>query len=84
LEAKLALMKQKKDASPSGSGASTPQPSTADDFLNDLLPIDASAGPSTTSQGTVSTKTGTKEIDSVKAGLPARPYFESTEPPREL
>ena len=93
LEAKLALMKgNKKDSavspSPSGSGSSTPKPTSsttgADEFLNDLLPNPTSE-PQASSTGTrTTTTTKNKEIDISKAGLPARPYFESNQPPREM
>ncbi|GAA5976360.1 hypothetical protein JCM5350_001432 [Sporobolomyces pararoseus] len=94
LEAKLALMKgNKKDSavspSPSGSGSSTPKPTSsttaADEFLNDLLPNPTSESQaSSTGTTTTTTKTKNKEIDISKAGLPARPYFESNQPPREM
>ncbi|BGO94982.1 hypothetical protein NBRC10512_006832 [Rhodotorula toruloides] len=44
---------------------------------------ESSPGGSSTPSGTASAS-GTAEIDPVKAGLPARPYFESQEAPREM
>ncbi|GAA5912005.1 RNA binding motif protein 18 [Sporobolomyces salmoneus] len=85
LEAKLAAIKQKKDPSSSNTppAAST---SSADHFLNDLLPSTTTTDDSsstTTDQATTSS-TVTSKIDSAKAGLPTRPYFESNDPPREM
>ncbi|GAA5948362.1 hypothetical protein JCM3765_001387 [Sporobolomyces pararoseus] len=88
LEAKLALMKGNKETpipSPTTTttGSSTPKTTTtAEEFLNQLLPNSTS---STNLDSTTTTTTPTKEIDKVKkAGLPARPYFESNQPPRAM
>lgn len=78
-------MKQKKDPSPStstsrpGSGASTPSiRDQVDTFLDGVLPREESRGKD------FENETSSSKVDISKAGLPTRPYFESSGPPREL
>ncbi|GAA5944353.1 RNA binding motif protein 18 [Sporobolomyces koalae] len=84
LEAKLALMQQKKDATPTESrpASSTSTERGADEFLNDLLTPSSASTDQTLDP--VPLSAGRLPIDTLKAGLPARPSFESTEPPRKL
>ena len=92
LEAKLALMKQKKDAPPStststsnpNSGASTPNQEEVDTFLNGVLPNMSESKRVEENENVGKGSTTTGKIDLSKAGLPVRPYFESIGPPREL
>lgn len=77
LEAKLAAMRQANSNSPSGSRDSTPGGGGGGDG-----PEPAGGASSSAAKGTGAGATA--KIDPYKAGLPARPYFETREPPREM
>ncbi|GAA5984722.1 hypothetical protein JCM10908_003474 [Rhodotorula pacifica] len=77
LEAKLAAMRQSNPNSASNSRDSTPgapEPSGSG----------SGNGSNDAGNGTKGGAGATARIDPYKAGLPARPYFESREPPREM
>ncbi|GAA5868562.1 hypothetical protein JCM3774_005429 [Rhodotorula dairenensis] len=69
LEAKLAAMRQSNPASNSASAASS---------------RDSTPGAVGSATGSSASASATAKIDPYKAGLPARPYFETREPPREM
>ncbi|GAA6023284.1 hypothetical protein JCM11491_003900 [Sporobolomyces phaffii] len=91
LEAKLALMKQKKQQQQPPASASTASTAStapgggagAEAWLNDLG-LTPSTSTSTSSSSATTPTTTTGRDPPTNAGLPARPLFETSEPPREL
>ncbi|GAA5836754.1 hypothetical protein JCM9279_007651 [Rhodotorula babjevae] len=81
LEAKLAAMRQNKDGLASGSATASPSGSATPPPVGAGAAQEGGAEASGSGRGGAS---ATASIDHVKAGLPSRPYFSSSEAPREM